>query len=61
MRKTKTLKHKIYKYLKKNQGVKIYHLEDMAGVSRGTIYRHMTKGRGISLGNLQKILSIIDP
>ena len=52
------LKEKIRAFMKR-QKIRAYQLEDMAGVSRATIYRYLKGERGMSLLTAEKILKIV--
>ena len=52
------LKEKIRAFMKR-QKVKAYQLEDMAGVSRATIYRYLKGERGMHIDSAEKILKIV--
>ena len=53
------LKTKIKVYLRVHR-MKIYRLENMAGVGRGVIYRYLKGERGMSLRTAEKIMKIVD-
>ena len=52
------LKEKIIAYLKR-QKMRPYQLEDIAGVSRATIYRYLKGERGMHIDSAEKILKIV--